>query len=159
MTTQQMKMTDFAGMKVECPLETRFFHAMKMHRKLASRVLDEHGFHRGQPPLILALSHQDGRTHSDLAELMEVTPATISNMVKRMEKAGFVTRRQDAKDERVKRVWLTDFGRSKVDDLQETMQEMEQITFKDFSAEESAQLSRLLQKVIGNLAGALGQCC
>ena len=88
-----------------------------------------------------------------------MTPATISNMVKRMEKGGFVTRQKDEKDERVKRVWLTDLGRSKVDDLQETVQEMGQITFKDFSVEESAQLSQLLQKVIGNLAGALGQCC
>ena len=146
-------------LQIDCPLETLLFHTTKMHRKLASRVLDEHGFHRGQPPLILALSHQDGRTLSELAEIMEVTPATISNMVKRMEKGGFLIRKQDTHDERVKRVWLTDIGRGKVTDLQATVKEMEQFTFANFTDEEQAQMSHLLQKVIHNLANALGECC
>ena len=141
------------------PHEALFFHAMKMHRKLASRVFEEHGFYCGQPPLMMALSHEDGRTHSQLADLMEVTPATISNMVKRMEKAGFVIRRPDPEDERRKRVWLTDLGRSKVADLRDTIAEMEQITFAQFTAEESAQFSHLMEKIIGNLTTALGGCC
>ena len=72
----------------DAPLETLFFRVGKSHRKIAGRLLEQHCFHRGQTPLIFALSHEDGRTNSELAELLEVTPATITNMVKRMEKAG-----------------------------------------------------------------------
>lgn len=132
-------------------LESLFFRVGKAHRKLAGRLLDEHAFHRGQTPLIFALCQQDGRTNSELADLLEVTPATISNMVKRMEKAGFVQRQGDPNDERVKRVWLTDAGQAKVDDLQEVVSQLQSISFCCFTLEECDQFKYLMEKILSNV--------
>ena len=135
----------------DAPLESLFFRVGKTHRKLAGRLLDEHCFHRGQTPMIFALSHQDGRTNSELAELLEVTPATITNMVKRMEKAGFVQRKGDPADERVKRVWLTKQGEAKVNDLQNVVSRLETISFGNLSEQEQAQFAELMEKILSNM--------
>ena len=132
-------------------LETLFFRVGKSHRKMAGRLMEEHCFHRGQTPLIFALSHQDGRTNSELAEILEVTPATITNMVKRMEKAGFVQRQRDASDERVKRVWLTDQGKGKVQDLQDVVMRLQTISFSNFSDLEKEQFRFLMEKILSNI--------
>ena len=68
------------------------------------------GLHRGQSLVLKALSGQDGLTHSELSNLLYVRPATMTNMIKRMEKSGLVERRPDAHDQRVSRVYLTEAG-------------------------------------------------
>ena len=132
-------------------LESLFFRVGKAHRKLAGRLLDQHLFHRGQMPLIFALCQQDGRTNSELAELLEVTPSTITNMVKRMEKGGFVQRKGDPKDERLKRVWLTDAGQGKVNDLHEVVDQLQSISFCCFTPEECDSFKYLMEKILSNL--------
>lgn len=140
-------------------LETLFFRVGKSHRKVAGRLLDEHCFHRGQTPLIFALSQEDGRSNSELAELMEVTPATITNMVKRMEKAGFVIRKGDPADERVKRVWLTEQGKGKVEDLRDVVTNLERISFGNFTDDEKDQFKKLMEKILINLENAHSNGC
>ena len=142
----------------ETELETLFFRVSKSHRKLAGRLLDEHCFHRGQTPLIFALSQEDGRSNSELADLMEVTPATITNMVKRMEKAGFVQRKRDPADERIKRVWLTSQGKGKVQDLRDVVMNLQGIAFGNFTDAEKNQFKNLMEKVLNNVEGA-NNCC
>ena len=143
----------------DAPLETLFFRVGKSHRKVAGRLLEQHCFHRGQTPLIFALSHEDGRTNSELAEILEVTPATITNMVKRMEKAGFVQRKKDSADERVKRVWLTKQGQGKVQDLHDVMMHLQAISFGNFTEEEKEQFSYLMEKILTNLEHVDCSCC
>ncbi|MGD8967436.1 MAG: MarR family transcriptional regulator, partial [Anaerolineae bacterium] len=79
------------------------------------------GLHRGQPPVLLALWEEQGRTHSEIAEYLHVTPATVTKMLQRMEKAGFVARKPDTEDARVSRVYLTQAGREVRSDLQRVL--------------------------------------
>ena len=69
------------------------------HRRM-HELLDELGLYHGQPAMLRALWARDGLTHSTLAEELNKSPATITKTVKRMEKAGFVERRPDPRDER-----------------------------------------------------------
>ena len=82
----------------------------KAHRYLVRQSLEESGLHRGQPLLLSALNKQDGMSHSELAERLEVAPPTITNMVKRLERHLLVERRRDESDERVSRVFITEEG-------------------------------------------------
>ena len=68
------------------------------------------GLHRGQSLVLKALWGQNGLTHSELANLLFVRPATMTNMIKRMEKIGLVERQPDKDDQRVSRVYLTEAG-------------------------------------------------
>ena len=65
------------------------------------------GLTRSQWLVINRLHRRPGATQSELAEMLEVEKATAGRMVDRMEKKGWVTRRPDAADRRVNRLFLT----------------------------------------------------
>jgi len=123
----------------------------RLHYYRARTLLEEFGLFRGQPPLLFALWEKEGLTHSELAEHLHVQPATITKMIKRMERAGFVERRQDAEDQRVSRVYLTDAGRNIREAVEGVLRKLEEQTFAGFSSEECALLNRFLFRIRDNL--------
>ena len=60
----------------------------------------------------LALWQRDPRTVRDLGEALQLEPATLSPLLKRLEAQGYVTRHRNARDERALDVALTDEGRA-----------------------------------------------
>jgi len=84
----------------------------KLHRARAHALLEELGLYQGQPPVLFALWEQEGLTHGELAARLNIQPATMTKMIQRMERAGFIERRADSADERVSRVYLTEAGRA-----------------------------------------------
>jgi DNA-binding MarR family transcriptional regulator len=112
---------------------------------------DELGLYRGQPFVLRALWEEEGITHSELADRLHVRPATISNMIKRMEKAGFVERRPDMEDQRVSRVHLTDAGRAIRDQVHQVWRELDTYTLAGFSLEERVLLHRFLLQIRDNM--------
>ena len=67
--------------------------------------------------LLLVLALRGGASGHDLAESMGVSLATITGIVDRLAAQGLVTRREDPRDRRVRRVELTAAGRGLVDDI------------------------------------------
>lgn len=112
------------------------------------------GLHRGQPQLILALSEEDSRTHTELAEYLHVTPATVTKMVQRMENAGFVQRQPDTNDQRVSRVTLTPAGSQAGEQLSMLFDTLDAETFAGFTLKEREILQQLLRRVRDNLLRA-----
>ncbi len=123
----------------------------KLHFSRARTLLEELGLFRGQPPLLFALWEKEGLTHSELAGHLHVQPATITKMIQRMERAGFVERRPDAEDQRVSRVYLTDAGRNIRDAVEGALRQLEEQTFAGFSQEERTLLSQFLLRIRNNL--------
>jgi DNA-binding MarR family transcriptional regulator len=119
----------------------------RLQRGVMHAVWDELGLYRGQPFLLAVLWESEGITHSELAHRMHVSPATVTNMIKRMEKAGFVERRPDAADQRVSHVHLTDAGRAIRDRVDGQWQEIEARVFGSFSDDEQAMLRALLERL------------
>jgi DNA-binding MarR family transcriptional regulator len=62
--------------------------------------------------VMLLLWERDGRSVTELGAPLHLDSGTLTPLLKRMEKAGFVTRRRDARDERVTRVHLTSHGKA-----------------------------------------------
>jgi DNA-binding MarR family transcriptional regulator len=106
--------------------------------------------------VLRALWEQEGLTHTDLAERLHVTPATITKMLQRMEKTGFVVCKPDAEDQRVSRVYLAEAGRAIRSEVQAVWQTMEQEAFDGFTREERALLRRFLLQMRENLMRATG---
>ncbi len=125
----------------------------KAHYSRARVLLEEIGLYRGQQFVLCALWSEEGITHSELADRLGVHPATISNALQRMERAGFVERRPDLEDQRVSRVYLTDAGREIQGAVERIWAELEVETMKGFSEEEREALERLLERVYENLEG------
>ena len=89
--------------------------------------------------------------HSELAARLHVQPATITKMIQRMEKAGFVERRSDPEDQRVSRVYLTDVGRSIRNEVKRVWRMLEDETLVGFSLEERVLLRRFFLQMRENL--------
>ncbi len=123
----------------------------KAHYSRARALLDEIGLYRGQQFVLCTLWTQEGITHSELAEVLHVHPATVTNALKRMERAGFVDRRPDPADQRVSRVYLTDAGREIQGAVERLWNELEEETMAGFDDAEREMLEHLLERVCGNL--------
>ena len=120
------------------------------HRRMHEQ-LDALGLYRGQPPMLRALWGKDGMTHSELAEQLDRCPATITKMVQRMEKAGFVERRSDPSDERLSRVYLTPAGRTIKSAVEDVWSALEEQLVTGFTPPEVALLRSQLTRVCQNI--------
>jgi DNA-binding MarR family transcriptional regulator len=109
------------------------------------------GLHRGQSMVLKALGGQNGLTNSALANLLCVRPATMTNMVNRLEKAGLVERRPDARDQRVSHVTLTEAGLDLQDQVQQVWIDFEAQVFQGLDQGELDELRRVFGHIQSNL--------
>jgi DNA-binding MarR family transcriptional regulator len=114
------------------------------------------GLYRGQPRMLRVLWDQEGLTHTELSRQLQVQPATITKMLQRMEKAGFVVRRHDPDDQRVSRVYLTQSGRAVRDDVQQVWRRLEEEAFAGFTEEEGVLLRQFFLRIRANLMQVSG---
>ena len=119
----------------------------RLNRGFMHSLWDELGLYRGQPFLLAVLWESEGITHSELARRMHVSPATVTNMIKRMEKSGLLERRPDPADQRVSHVHLTDAGRAIRERVDQRWRELETRVFGSFSPQELETLGTLLERV------------
>ncbi|MCR1897424.1 MarR family transcriptional regulator [Irregularibacter muris] len=131
-----------------------FLEILKLHHCRTHVLLDEIGIYPGQPPLLFILNKENGQSQKDLADKLKIAPATITVMVKRMEKANLVERKQDAKDQRISRVYLTDKGKEICKRSMKAMEHIEEECFGNFTVEEKVILRRLLMQMLDNLMRA-----
>lgn len=106
------------------------------------------GLSTGVFPVMLHLWQKDGLTQRDLVELVGVEQATMANTLSRMERDGLITRRADAEDGRVRRIWLTEQGRGLHADATEAAVQENENVLSGLSATEQDQLLLLLRKAI-----------
>jgi DNA-binding MarR family transcriptional regulator len=123
----------------------------RLFRGRAHELLDEIGLYPGQHFVLCALWDREGIAQSELAEALYVQPATVTNALQRMERVGLVERRQDADDQRVSRVYLTEQGRALRESVHRVWGALEDEALAGFDDEERAQLERLLLRLRDNL--------
>ena len=123
----------------------------KAHRSNVGALLAGHGLHVGQEMVLSHLWRQDGQTPSELAERLGVEPPTVTNMLSRMEKAGFLERCRDQGDARCTRVYLTEKGRKLREPVERRWEEVQERAFTDITADEEALLRDILVKIHDNL--------
>jgi DNA-binding MarR family transcriptional regulator len=91
-------------------------------RVLAAQMRDTpHNLHSGHLPVLAALQ-EGARTQSELADMMSVSGATMSNTLTALEERGWVERTRSQTDRRVIHIHLTPAGTAA---FYETMAEME----------------------------------
>ena len=114
------------------------------------------GITRAQWLVLTRLHRHPGASLSELAEMMEVEKATAGRMIDRLVANGWVARRTQRDDRRVKRVVLT----PEAERVHKRIWRVAEATVEDaltgLSAHESRQLMTLLQRVKKTLVSAVG---
>lgn len=132
-----------------------FLRALHLHRQLMLRVLSEEGAHPGQLFCLRVLAAHDGLSQSDLAETLLLSRPTVTAMLQRMERDGFVARRPDPGDQRVTRVYLTPGGRRQERHLRAVLAGYMSRILGEMPEDDRRELDRLLGAMVDNLARAL----
>jgi MarR family transcriptional regulator, transcriptional regulator for hemolysin len=113
------------------------------------------GITRAQWLVLTRLHRHPGASLSELAERMEVEKATAGRMIDRLVANGWVARRTQRDDRRVKRVYLT----PEAERVHKRIWRVAESTVEDalagLSAQESKQLMALLQRVKKTLVSAV----
>jgi MarR family transcriptional regulator, organic hydroperoxide resistance regulator len=138
-------------------LDLQLAHICHFHHSRVHQLIEALGLYRGQPPVLRALWEREGPTQTELAEQLKITPATMTKMLQRMEKAGFIQRKTDTADQRVSRVYLTETGRTVQKDVEAVFRQIEAETFGNFTNEEQELLRRFLLQIRENLVAATGE--
>ena len=123
----------------------------RLHFLRTHSFLEKTGVYPGQPPLLFALYKENGQSQKDLAKKMRIQPATMTVMIKRMEKTNFIKREQDEKDQRISRIYITEKGNNVCKQLIEIHKGMEEECFENFTQDEKIVLRRLLMQIRDNL--------
>ncbi len=113
------------------------------------------GLTRAQWLLLTRLHRRPGSSQSELADKMEVEKASAGRMIDRLEAKGWVERRAQHDDRRIKRIHLT----REAERVHKRIWRIAEATVDDalasLSAPERAQLLKLLARVKGGLLGML----
>ena len=109
-------------------------------------LLKEKNIHPRQMPLIIHLSKKEGCTQKELADMMQIKPSTLNVMIGRMEKNGYIEKKQDEKDSRKSRIYFTEKGKNISDECYQRFFRIQKTLQEYFTKEEQEELKRLLNK-------------
>jgi len=111
------------------------------------RHMERIGLHKGQGFALVHLWHHDGIPQHELADAMRLRPASISNMLRRMERDGWIRRERDLEDQRVVRVFMTEKAKETHREARAALRQMDDELNAVYTEEERATLQRLLLKL------------
>lgn len=142
------------------------FHQLnRTYHNAANSQLAQRNLQDVNNPMVLfvlfqALEREDAGipTQKKLAELLHVSPATVANSLKSLERGGYVRKEADPADARCNRVFLTDRGRRAVQECAEVFDAVDQQVLRGFSPGELEQLRSFHQRMLDNLRQIGGDC-
>lgn len=134
-----------------------FMQVMKLNFKRVYELLTKIDIHPGQQHLLMNLKENDGQSLKELAEKLEIKPATVTVMVQRMEKSGLVIKKSDEKDQRVSRIFITAKGHDICKKAEKLKEQMERECFEGFTVEEKIIFRRLLLEMGNNIEEKMKQ--
>lgn len=134
-------------------LNYKFDYLVKLRFNKSLASFDELGVHPGQCHMITLLSKFPGKSQKELADILRIKPATMTIMIKKLEKAELVERIPDEEDQRILRVNLTKKGHDLFEKMDKINKKMQNDFFKDFTEEELDTFYNLLDKIESNISG------
>ena len=117
----------------------------KLREKGVDGLINSHG------TILSAMYDNDGKmTMNGIAKFVGKRKSTITDMVKKLEKLGYISREKSKEDARVIEVTLTEKGWDFKDTFKEISKELQSKTYEGFTEEEKVVLMGLLFKIRKN---------
>ncbi|MBN1672825.1 MAG: MarR family transcriptional regulator [Kiritimatiellae bacterium] len=125
------------------------------HIRLLERILEEEGLEDvlcpGMGQILFALFEHDGCIIKDLKDNLRLAPSHLTRMLERMEGAGVIARRPDARDRRATRVRLTPFGRSLEEKCRAVLAKLNRVMSARMTPGGVQAMKRDLDKIVRNI--------
>ena len=108
----------------------------RLHKHLLDNTVSAIGIHRTQHRILMHIARNNKLvSQKSLAEHIGITPAAITVALKKLEKDGYIKRKQGT-DNRFREVEITDAGKKVVSETRELFLKADTSLFENFSDEE-----------------------
>ena len=138
------------------PLQTYYGPLFRMLHSCSAQAitaaLEEMDLMAAQGRIMGYLAHSKQPPCSrDIEEVFRLTHPTVSGLLSRLEKKGFIEFRPDEKDRRCKRIYVLPKGIACNEAIFQTIQRTERQVVEGFSPEEQTQFIAFLERALSNL--------
>ena len=142
---------DFCQREYKSSILTMF---MRIDRRFMAKCfgqMQELGIYPGQIPVLGLVAKKDGLSQRELAKILHIKPPTVNVSIQRLEKAGFLYKKPDEKDQRVTRIYMTEKGKEIKAKALERIHKNEAVMMEGFSEAEQCLLRRFLEQILVNI--------
>lgn len=131
--------------------------SMKHRRSVSGmKLMVERGLSVPQIAALHVCVYEPIATLSTLVEHLSLSPSAVSALVQKMVEQGLLTRVEDARDRRQKRVGITDDGRKIVEELAAARFDDMRAAFVPLTIETKRAFARVLDDVVRELTARTG---
>lgn len=129
----------------------------RMRRTLYDQAVKPLGITRSQWWALTNLSRQqpNGMVQGELARLMDLGKVALGGLIDRLEAGGYVERRLDRSDRRLRRVFITERGYEVIADMTSVAEEINGVVLKGISPERVKIAEDVLSEMKDNLRAEL----
>ena len=137
-------MADISGID----LMHQFHHTFNlMHRQYHQIANDKVGIRHGQGKILMILTREDGIGQKELAERLQIRAATLSELLDKMQKNGWIVRKNNEHDRRKINIHITEEGKAVSEQNREARNEMAEKMFGVLSDAEKETLKKLFERL------------
>ena len=120
---------------------------------IANIEFKEYDLTRGQYLYLIRICENPGIIQEKLADMIKVDRTTAARAIKKLEANGFIEKRADAANRKIKRIFPTEKGKAISPNISRENEHSERVALQGLSEEEATVLSGLLQTVRKNVEG------
>jgi MarR family transcriptional regulator for hemolysin len=131
------------------------FEVQRMLRLYADKQARRYGLTRAQWAVLAKLERTEGLKQTEIADLMEMQPITLTRLIDKLCDAGLIERRNDESDRRVNRLYLTKAARPLMAKLAALRSEITQAALAGLSNADTHRLVDDLESIKDNIREAL----
>ncbi|MBX3581581.1 MAG: MarR family transcriptional regulator [Rhizobiaceae bacterium] len=126
--------------------------AARLIRKRFEGKGGAYGLSAAQWRLLVRVVKDEGVAQARLAELLEIEPISVSRLIDRMEEGGWIERRQDASDRRVRMIFPTEKSLQAFAEIKGMAGEVYDLALAGLNNDEKHTLVKALSTIITNLS-------
>lgn len=129
----------------------------RMLRTYADQRARQFGISRAQWTVLVRLDRSEGLKQSELAEILDLQPISLTRLLDRLAENGLIERRPDPHDRRANRLYLTPAARPLLVELADLGHEMMDTVLEGFDAGANERLLSALNVMRDNLRSAIAR--
>ncbi|MEZ5805775.1 MAG: MarR family transcriptional regulator [Rhizobiaceae bacterium] len=126
--------------------------ASRLMRKRFEQLGSRYGLSSAQWRLLVRVFKEEGVAQARLAELLEIEPISVSRLIDRMVEAGWIERRLDDNDRRVRQIFLTERSRAIFGEMRGVAAQVFEFALTGLSPDERRATLHGLGVICSNLA-------
>jgi MarR family transcriptional regulator for hemolysin len=144
-------------MPIKREIAFQIMDVARMLRTFADQRARQFGISRAQWGVLVRLDRSEGLKQTELAEILDLQPITLTRLLDRLAKNGLIERRADPNDRRANRLYLTPAARPLIAKLADLGPDMMETVLDGLDDESNSRLLRDLGAMKDNLRSAIGR--